>query len=345
MRGRDRIVGRELEHERRELDAAAAPTAARDESRARPPTARRGRSAPGTRASSSVRGPRPSSLRAAANSASVPRSSPPPQSPVIGAERREPRLAAVAARRRGSSCRRRTRSATPQPASVPARSTANVSLRTRDRAAPSRGSRASVLERAAPRRGSRRPRAGAAPRPAPRPARARRSAPPTTSSAASTPRWCGELAGAAHRAEHGAVLARRARRRSSSCRRRPRARASPRHLRLEQRGVEQRVDLRDLADERMREQRLARGHRVARDRGLGREPLVRGDVLQRARAARARAAPAAAARRRRRGRAPAPRRRRRRQARRARRRSARRPRAPTPSSRRSDATSPTAASL
>ena len=85
------------------------------------------RSAPGTRASSVVFGPRPSSLRAAADSAASPTSWPPPQSPVI-----VPSAGKRACRPSGATPTQLMpaphTTATPQPRSVPARRIANVSL-------------------------------------------------------------------------------------------------------------------------------------------------------------------------------------------------------------------------
>ena len=78
---------------------------------------------------------------------------------------------------------------------------------------------------------------------------------------ASRPRWCGELAGPRTEREQLAVRARRARGRSSSCRRRRRARpagSSGRSQHAREHALEQLLRLRPLADQRMGEQRLAR---------------------------------------------------------------------------------------
>ena len=55
-----------------------------------------------------------------------------------------------------------------------------------------------------------------------------------------------------------------------------------RRHRLEREPVQQLLGELVLRDQRMREQRLLRGHRVAGDSGLGCQPLVGGDVLDEA---------------------------------------------------------------
>ena len=162
-RGRDLVGGCLREDDGRQLDQ---PPAARSRRRGSPRRARaasRSRRGAGTACSRLVRGPRPSSLRAATNErreADVV-----PAAPVAGdrAERGEADVAAVGATPTQLMPAPHT-TATPQPRSVPARRTASVSLPTIDVAGPAaRRERAS--RSAPPRRGSRH-RRGRAGRPA-----------------------------------------------------------------------------------------------------------------------------------------------------------------------------------
>ena len=102
-----------------------------------------------------------------------------------------------------------------------------------------------------------------------------------------TPRWCGELSGprtsertrAVGRDEREVGL--RVAAVDGEDERRAHAGGSSRRARLVgfEQALEELARSACLADQRMREQRLARERAVARDRRLGGEPLVRGDVL------------------------------------------------------------------
>src|SRR5262245_43308403 len=244
----------------------------------------------GTACSSVVLGPRPSALRAAAQSASGPTSSPPPQSPVIrpSAAKRATRPSSATPTQLMPAPQTR---ATPQPRSVPVRSTAKVSFATSLRGAQpcsasafcrvssSSGRSAPAiitLETSATGRWSTSTPASAA---------ALWRSVPSTSIEPFTPSLCCELPGPLTAESTAPSLRIRARSvfelppprpvpagRSS---RRPLrhgqrdARALGRRQLLEQLGGEL-----VLADQRVGEQRLLRGDRVAAHGGAGCEPLI-----------------------------------------------------------------------
>ena len=273
----------------------------------------------GTARSSDVRGPRPSSLRAAALTRGEPDVV--AAAPVAGdrAERREAHLAAVradadavdagAAHDRDAPAARRCRRGAPRTcrsrrSSVAAQPAGRRALRASSPSSAGKSTPASRNTPTSPRRGvvaRRRPRcatassssavehvqapargrggaASSAARARARAARRRRGA--SARSVFELPPSTASTSAVAHRSAPGA-------RERGRCARRPRA------------ALEQLVGGLPLADQRVREERLARVDRVAAERGARPRAARRPRRAGRGRAARARAAPAAAARRRR----------------------------------------------
>ena len=305
--GRDRIVRRFGEHDRRELDEPPVGDPVSVD-RLGELERRRHLEVRRHRALEAVAGPRPSSLtrrRPERRDTDVVATAPVARD---GPERREAHLAAVR-RHTDAVDASAAVTATPQPRAVPARRTANVSLPTMVRGPVTRLD--CVLELALLGRevDARRGRSGRCRRRACRSGRVRRSRPRLSSipwSSSPSPRARCDAASRAARgrcarsapsertsarsvlelppstARTTGVLTRGPRRGRGAARQPATARPARRRA--------------GLPDQRMREQRFPSRHGVARDGRLGGEPLVRGDVLGRAREAPAGAETAAAAR-------------------------------------------------